>query len=302
MSIFNESLQFWGLNKNTTKNQSAAMNIAQFNHYRFMLTSLAAATIKWHNMPMEIDTRFINMCLINRGLAVFFFDSKYDKFFCLSGSPDGKINMYNNPTSFLAYGANGYNTRLKASECVPIWVNYMRLPDAQSISIYAQRLSNLDRTVDVNLANQKHPVFIRVAEQQRLTIENLLKSYYGNAPVVIGADGSIDIQDMSYINSGAPYITDKLLIDKAKIWNEIMTYLGIDNSNQDKKERLVESEVSANDGQVEMMRLTRLETLRLAAEEINSKFNLNVSVTFNNDLQTANFDYFHDAQQLIEGD
>jgi len=75
-----------------------------------------------------------------------------------------------------------------------------------------------------------------------------------------------------------------LLISKGKIWNEIMTFMGVSNSNEDKKERLVADEVHIKDEQIDLIKAMNLSSRQQAAESINEMFKLNVSVEFN---QTA---------------
>lgn len=60
-----------------------------------------------------------------------------------------------------------------------------------------------------------------------------------------------------------------------------MTLLGINNGNQDKKERLVADEVSVNNEQVVAARGVALHSRQMAAEEINRRYQLNVSVGWN---------------------
>jgi hypothetical protein len=48
-----------------------------------------------------------------------------------------------------------------------------------------------------------------------------------------------------------------------------MTLLGINNANQDKKERLVAAEVSGNDDMVSAIRATNLNARRMACDAIN---------------------------------
>ena len=75
-------------------------------------------------------------------------------------------------------------------------------------------------------------------------------------------------------------MTDKLLTYKHNLWNEAMTFLGIGNAKQDKKERLVTSEVKANDEQIFSSREIMLIARRQACEKINKMFGLNISVDF----------------------
>ena len=64
---------------------------------------------------------------------------------------------------------------------------------------------------------------------------------------------------------GHPENLDKLMIARTRIWNECMGLLGVNNANQDKKERLVADEVEANDEQVMAMKNVALNARRMAA-------------------------------------
>lgn len=298
--------------------QSADYNTRQYWHYMALLKEICCNMFKWENLPKEIDPRFLELTLYERALAIFFLDSKEirlnasssspflfmngdtDKFFAIQGAPAGEINMYHNPTRFLAHGPGGFSRYLDADQCVPIWSNFLREPALNSIEIYARRLADFDRTIDVNLRAQKTPILITCEESMRLTLINLYKQYDGNEPVIFGtpaltqavADGAIQA-----IKTDAPYVIDKLLMDKAKVWGEAMTFLGIDNANQEKRERLVANEVDANNGQIEMSRLRGLDSRRYAAEQINEKYNLNVSVNFNYDWLSANYRFINDQER-----
>lgn len=268
--------------------QSAEMNNLQYRMYYEMLEQMACAIYRWENLPSEIDQRFLELTLFNRGMSVFFRDEEYDAFFATMGAPSGQINMYQNPLSYIAYGADGFHRNLKAADCVPIWNNYLRRPDINAMKIYARRLADIDRTIDVNLMTQKMPVFITVPESQRLTVQNMIKQYAGNEPVIVGADGIFDPSQMSYLSPGAPFIAPDLLKAKQTVWSEVMTYFGIENTNVSKAERVQSAEVEANNGQIEANRLIRLNCRREACKEINRKYGLDVWCDMNKDVSTDN--------------
>lgn len=279
------------------------MNNSQYRFYYEMLEQMACSIYRWENLPDEIDKRFLELTLFNRGLSVFFFDNDYNKFFATMGAPSGAINMYNNPTKFMAYGSNGFNRMLNASDCVPIWNNYLRRPDANAMKIYARRLADIDRTIDVNLALQKTPVILQVPESQRLTVQNLIKQWQGNEPIIVGAQGLMDNVDPSFITTEVPYLIDKLLQAKFQIWSEVMTYFGIDNQNVQKAERVQTAEVEANLGQIEASRLIRLNCRREACKQINNKYGLDIWVDFNKDISSKNFNAIAGIPAaLIDGD
>lgn len=279
-----------GRNRKGKRNtwQSAKMNNLQYRMYYEMLEQMACAIYRWEGLPAEIDQRFLELTLFNRGMSVFFWDDEYDAYFSTMGAPSGQINMYQNPLAYIAYGTNGFHRRLKSTECVPIWNNYLRRPDINAMRIYARRLADIDRTVDVNLMSQKMPIFAVVPESQRLTIQNLMKQYVGNEPIIVGADGMFDPSQITYLNSGVPFITPELLKAKQTVWAEIMTYFGIENTNISKAERVQSAEVEANNGQIEANRLIRLNCRREACRQINRKYGLKVWCDMNKDISTDN--------------
>ena len=268
--------------------QSAEMNNLQYRMYYELLEQMACGIYRWENLPAEIDQRFLELTLFNRGMSVFFRDEEYDAFFATMGAPSGQINMYMNPLSYIAYGADGFHRNLKAADCVPIWNNYLRRPDINAMKIYARRLADIDRTIDVNLMTQKMPVFITVPESQRLTVQNMIKQYAGNEPVIVGADGIFAPSQMNYLSPGAPFIAPDLLKAKQTVWSEVMTYFGIENTNVSKAERVQSAEVEANNGQIEANRLIRLNCRREACKEINRKYGLDVWCDMNKDVSTDN--------------
>lgn len=269
--------------------ESASLNQQTKWFYEDWLLQLSCARFHWEGLPPEIDARFLELTLNGWGIATFFRDKRFDKFFATQATPSGKINIYNNPKSFLSWGADGWHRRLKASQCVPIWNNYTRMPTTIATILYARKLAAIDTTVQVNLANQRHPVLVTCSEAQRLTVENILKQTYGGEPSIVADGASLQGIEIGYVKSDVPYIADKLLKDKARIWAEVMNYLGIDNSPVDKAERVQTAEVESNDNQIEASRCIALDCRRFACEEINRRYKLDVWVDLNTDFSSENF-------------
>lgn len=254
--------------------------------YYKRLSELAANRFKWEGLPPSIDPRFLEVTLLNNALAVFFQDERYQTtgaehgaFFALRGSPSGGWNPTDNPTRFTVTGNNFPTTQLRAAECVPVWANYSRMPDIDVVQIYAHRLANLDRTIDINARNARRTKVVFADENQRLTAANIVRQIDEGAPTVhvnapIG--GTLEAIDFGVDPKGI----EALHILKVRLWNECMMLLGIQGANQDKKERLVASEVDANSEQVDLNKATALNARLLACDQINRKYGLNISVDF----------------------
>ena len=238
---------------------------------------------EWQNLPKTVDQRFLEMCLFGDGMCVFFQDEVlgYLSLQCMIG---GKLNVYRIPMERKAYATNGYQRNLDETNSVIIFNNYLHTNSLLDVEMFSKRLYNLDRAIDVNANAQKTPVLIQCDESQRLTMKNLYKQYEGNEPFIFGSKG-LDASGLKVLQTGAPYVADKLYELKTQIWNEALTYLGISNINVVKKERMITDEVTRNQGGTVASRYSRLESRRQACKQINEMFNLNIWVDYREDFQ-----------------
>lgn len=265
--------------------QSASFNNATFMQYYNRLVELAVSMFEWKNLPDTVDERFMELSLFGDGMSVFFLDETIG-YLALRTTIGGRLNLYNIPTDRRAYASNGYNRPLDESNSVIIWNNLMHTNSVLEVSNFSKRLWDLDRTIDVNARAQKTPILIRCEENQRLTLKNIYKQYSGNEPVIY-ADKGLAAKPLEVLNTGAPYVCDKLYELKTQIWNEALTYLGISNVSYQKKERLLQDEVQRNLGGTIASRYSRLQARKQAAKEINKMFGLNIEVNFREDISLA---------------
>lgn len=269
--------------------QSMYMNNRTYLQYYNRLTELAISMFEWKNLPDSIDPRFLEMCLFSDGMCVFFKDEVLG-FLSLQCMIGGKLNVYRIPNERRAYAPNGYNRPLDAKNSVIIFNNYLHTNSMLDVEMFSKRLYNLDRAIDVNANAQKTPVLIQCDEKQRLTMINLYKQYEGNEPFIFG-NNSLDVNGLKVLQTGAPYVADKLYELKVQIWNEALTYLGISNINTVKKERMITDEVTRNQGGVVASRYSRLESRRQACKQINDMFGLNIWCDYRED--------FQDVQEVV---
>ena len=273
---------------------SAQLNNRTYMHYYNRLKELAISMFEWKNVPDSIDVRFLELCLFEKGACVFFKDEVMG-FLALNVAMNGKWNVYNIPIDRRAYATNSYQRNLNINDSVIIYNNMIRQNTANDMELYARRLYECDRTADVNIKAQKTPVAILCDENQRLTMKNLYMQYDGNEPFIFG-DKNLDLKNVTVLQTGAPFVADKILETKTKIWNEALTCLGISNVSAQKKERLISDEVIRSMGGTIASRYSRLESRRTACNMINKMFGLNMSVDFKDDFREA------DDEVMFEGD
>lgn len=270
--------------KRTLFDESAVTNNLTYIQYLNRLTELATAMFEWKNLPPTVDARYLELHLFQNGSVVYFNDDILGDL-CLDVIYNGRLDVYGNPVLRRAYsGYNNYQKLLKSSNSVIIWNNYLRTNSFLDVKMFAGRLYNLDRIIDVNANAQKTPVLVQGTEKQRLTLLNLYKEFNGNAPFIFG-DKNLDLNALKVLSTNAPYVCDKIYQLKTQIWNEALTYLGISNINIQKKERLITDEVTRNQGGTIASRHSRLESRREAVKKINAMFGTNIEVNYREDFQ-----------------
>jgi hypothetical protein len=278
-----------GRRKHDIFDESMVLNNLTYRQYLNRLTELAISMFEWKNLPDTVDARYLELHLFETGCMVYFKDEVIGDL-CLDCIVNGRLDVYGNPLLRRAYsGYNNYQKLLKYNNSVIIWNNYLHGNSILDVEMFARRLYNIDRIIDVNANAQKTPVLLQGTEKQRLTLLNLYKEYDGNAPFIFG-DKNLDLNSLKALSTNAPYVCDKLYQLKTQIWNEALTYLGISNINIQKKERLISDEVTRNQGGTIASRYSRLESRRQAVEKINDMFGTNIEVNYREDFQVAGND------------
>ena len=276
--------------KKTEKDFEASLcgNELTYAQYLRRLTELSISMFEWKNLPPSIDPRFLELTLFHDGQVLFFKDEDLEEgqqYLALQMTVGGgRFDVYRIPIERRAYAVNGYQKTFNKNDSVIIWNNYLHTNSVLDVTQFAQRLYNLDRIIDVNANAQKTPVLLQCDETQRLTLKNVYMQYDGNQPVIFG-DKNLDVNGIKNINTGAPYVADKIYELKTQIWNEALTYLGISNINTQKKERMITDEVTRNLGGTIASRYSRLESRRRACKEINAMFGLNIECNYREDFQ-----------------
>lgn len=264
---------------------SKKLNDLTFTDYYYRLNLIARSVFKWNGLPNCINEKWIERYLFYEGCCLFFED-KTRGFMVCKTTPSGRLNYYDEPTKLTPYGTDYMGKPLdNDKDCVLIQNNDLLLPTHPTIQLYAYRLADISRTIDINISAQKTPYIMTTNDKTKLSSKVLFKQIAGNE-IVVYADKALDLDSIKILKTDAPVVFPELQVQKHSIWNECMTFLGVNNANMDKRERLVANEVQANNEQIQISADVMLKARQRACDMINELFGLNVSVELRNDLQT----------------
>lgn len=264
------------------------LNNDTFLDYFYRLEEICINMFSWENVPDTIDPRFLELTLCEYGFAVYFNEEDIGNV-ALTCALGGPLDIYREPIYRRAYANNGFQRELDNKNSVLIFNNYLHQPSILTIMLFARRLAEIERTIDVNVKAQKTPVVITCDESQLLTVKNAYKDMAENVPVIIGSK-NMDWKNISAMQTGAPFVSLELNNLKRQIWQEAMTFFGVSNTNTEKKERQIGLEVSTNLGAVMAQRYVMLNSRREAAKKINKMFGANIEVNFRQDFEMFNVD------------
>lgn len=280
---------------NSNFEDAMLLNSATYVDYLERMKKIALSMFEWENLPSSMNARYLEMCLYYKGQAALLYDEDYG-FINTQAADSGYINIYGLPTKIncFSYSFNKMRelyvpgTNLPAEEeCILVLNNYQRIGTASTLELYAKRLTEAQRTADINIAAQKTPVLIMTDKNQELTMRNMYAQYDGNSPVIYGDKNLLNTDSIQVVKTDAPFVANDIRVYMQGIWNEFLTFLGIANLDE-KRERLVKAETDSNNELVNMNMLSYLIPRQEAAKEFNEKFGLTgdkaISVKLRSDL------------------
>ena len=236
---------------------------------------LALNMFEWDGLPDGIEERHIENYLFDHGQALFFRDPKHSHM-CLKADVGAHLNPYGDPLGYWATGF-GYHEYYDTDKCVLIRNNKLCIPTQQFIYYYANKFTEADRTMDVNVKGCKTPYIFACDKNDELTVKTMFARVDGNEPAIY-VDKGLNLDNIQVLQTGVKFLCNDLQDYKHTVENELLTFLGVNNVAVDKKERLITDEAESNDELIQSFCDIQLEAREKACEEINKMFSLNVSV------------------------
>lgn len=261
-------------------------NSALARFFARYLFQKALSVFKW-TLPDNWDEDYFKYVLYSWGYIGVI---KTDKFgiICQHGTRYG-YNVYYQPTHLIISNPlirGALNPEIGKTCSViklqPDWGSVLDLVD-----YYADQMALCAESISINLLNSHVcTVFPAQSKNAAESYKKLYDKVAGGEPAVVvdsslfKEDGSIS-WDVFQQNLKENYIASDIIIDLRKLEAEFDTKVGIKNANTDKRERLIESEVEANDQETQTLAALWLETLQKGVKQTREMFGIDtLSVTW----------------------
>lgn len=281
-----------------------------FNNLYNRFVNLALTKFKWVNLPETCNETFLEWCLLMYGKAAFIKDEELG-FITLPFSSSEKINIYGESSTIKAYGMNGYikdytayidgsiNNNVQSVRC---YDNPVAFPMINVIYESALKISDSLRTIDVGVKKLKNPfVFIGTKDMEQ-DIRRMFNAISENEEAIFLTDFNelrdvLKIENIQYDSS----IIKSMWENYQSLYNVLKESLGISNNTQvDKRERLLVDEVNQNEDITEINLNSRLSKRKEFCRKVNECFSLNIDVEVN-EIEPKEINYEENIEDVGTG-
>lgn len=302
---------------NTLSKKKVALyeNDIEFQNMFYNLLNILMYSFSIEGLPDSCNERFFKLNLIFNGYAALIKDPDLG-YLSLGVRPtvnSSQLNIYGEYPDVMAFGWNGFNkqytnymygTDNSDAEAVICRDNDMMYPMINIIWMYAKRLTDTMRTLDITARKLKTPYFITCDEAQKSSIKKILEDVDFNQDSII-ANRSTMPNEFNVLQTGVQPESVRVLWEHySNLESEIRTFLGINSAaNLDKKERLVVDEAEANDILTDINIQYRLKSYQQFCDTVNNLWGLNISFVSNIDIveKQAEIDSSITQHEYIEG-
>ena len=240
--------------------------------------NLAINRFTWTNLPKGLTSERLEDMLICHGTLGAFVENEMLVILPMFGTK--KVNIYNEHTDFHLFGFNGQTFTKSEEEIVKLKNNQLGTEDLSTLQIYAKKIDDIEQTQDVNLFQQTIPKLIGTNKEGILTAKNIMKQIKEHKFVIFTKSKGIEnqIKKEEVLDNTAPFLLDKLSDYENFYRNKVLTFLGINNANTDKKERLITSEVDANNDYIQINLDLMYDMRKRFCMEVKEKFGIIINV------------------------
>lgn len=242
----------------------------------------------WDNLPDSMDERFLEMCLMQDGVAGLMDHPNYGH--VNMRATWGEIGIYGIPIRSEFYTINdSLRSQVYVGKDSDNAVLILNNAEGQGYVWYAveyaRRMADIAISHGINVDAQRTPFLIDGDFQQLEQITKAYMMYAGGSSVIPTRTSNnkkqnlgSELNKLQLFQTIAPFVADKLYSQFISILHEFYGLVGINFANNAKQERMIVDEVNANNQEILLSGMAGLNTRRLAAEQYNKIHGTNIKV------------------------
>lgn len=253
--------------------------------------SLAVHRYKWNGLPKEIKPYNLERVVNLYGQGVIF--KVGDDFVITNAVNSSKLNIYGEPMEVNAVAINGRNFgnkyvnttiddsgRVREQDAVLIKNNIYSVSTYFMLKPFIDHLCFIWESKGINLALSRLKCIIHANKNLASTIKTEVKRIIGSRDAIPVINEKTNIlNEIEKVDFNVDYNPDPYWKDFDKTFALMCQMVGVTtNLSQDKKERLIVSEVESNDELTTIVEDTSLEYRQLACEQVNELWGATWSV------------------------
>lgn len=250
------------------------------------LYNLAVGRFEWSGVENHhyLSTRMIEQTAITEGCVLFFVNDIMG-LLALPSANAGEFDVNNIPKNRHVSRPSGFHANLTDSDSVIMFNDDTHTSFIPVIEYYAEKMTELDLTIEQNLKLQRRPKVIVTDSDNENSVKQMLNNTQDYLyPYLLQSESIIrgtDLAKQTYaLDLSVPFIADKLRIEKELLRTEYLTRLGINNTRYEKKERMTNDEIAVNNEEINSYRYTALKCRREACKKVNEMFGTDLSVRY----------------------
>lgn len=146
-----------------------------------------------------------------------------------------------------------------------------------TINYYAERIAQVEAVINTNLQLHKLPILIAADKEDSKKLKDIVDRILNNEVVIYTETENIQAIQSLAVNT--PYIIDKLVAYKNTLENEVLTFLGIDNSGGvSSSKQLLTDEVNSSNQVINQSSETIETSINEFLDRLNKVFNRTINI------------------------
>lgn len=247
---------------------------------------------KWEGLPPEIKPYNVEKVLNLYGQGVLFKVNNTDQYAFCNAVNSAMLNIYGEPCEVQPVAINGMtfprvnvNTTIgemgevKFKDAVLIKNNLTSTPTYFLVKPFIEHLCFIWESKGINAGLSRIKAIIHSNKNLAGTLKQQIKSVIGSATMIPVVSDKVNVmKEIEKLDFNVEYTPDVYWQDFDKTIAFICQMLGITtNMSQDKKERLIVSEVESNDEFTTICEDTRLHFRQMGCDEVKELFGLDIT-------------------------